>query len=334
MRRVEGMRKASVLGVAAVLLVWAGVSRVEAQAEYRFVRIVGGTPEGSWGITGSKLAELINRSVKGVTASNSPGATVANVVTVNEARAQLGISSADAVHEVYYGLDKWKGKEAKNVRFLAALHTVPAHAFVRADSPIQEFREIATKPLRIQGYTKGSITHRLVEHSLSIFGSSMEDLQKRAGVIQYVSDGPAVEMMRNSQLDLIFRNTGAPSSWVLEAETSMSLRFLKMDNAYLKAITARIPGLVVESIPAGTYKAMKDDYKTFSVVTVLIVPAGMPDAVAEGITASLWDNLEEFKKIGGFAKTIKFDEALRGNTIPVHPGAARYYRSKGVKVEN
>jgi TRAP transporter TAXI family solute receptor len=329
------MRKRIVFGLAIVVvasLAAIGVPGADAQG-YPFVRIVGGTPEGSWGITGSKLAELINRNVKGVTASNSPGATVANVVTVNENRAQLGITSADTLHEVYHGLDQWKGKETKNVRFLAALHTVPAHAFVMADNSIKEFRDIATKAARIQGYTKGSITHRLVGHALAIYGSSIEDLQKRGGMLQYVSDGPAAEMMKNGQLDLIFRNTGAPSSWILEAETSMALRFLPMDDAFLKAITDRIPGLVIDTIPGGTYKAMKEDYKTFSVVTVLIVPASMPDAIAEGITASLWDNVEEFRKIGGFAKTLKLEQALRGNTIPVHPGAARYYRAKGLKVE-
>ncbi len=91
-------------------------------------------------------------------------------------------------------------------------------------------------------------------------------------------------------------------------------------------------GMFIDVIPAGTYKAMRQDYKTFSVVTVLIVPASMPDNIAEGITAALWDNLEEFKKIGGFAKSIRFDQALRGNTIPLHPGAAKYYRAKGLKI--
>lgn len=327
------MTKLSALALATLVLLGASVVDASAQGDYKFVRIVGGTPEGSWGITGSKLAELINRSVKGVTASNSPGATVANVVTVNENRAQLAITAADVLHEVYHGIDKWKGKEAKNVRFLASIHTVPAHAFVRADSPIKDFRDLATKPVRIQGYTKGSITHRLVEHTLAIFGSSMDDLVKRGGMIQYVSDGPAVEMMKSNQIDVIFRNTGAPSSWILEAETSMNLRFLRMDDDYLKAITTRIPGMAIDVIPAGTYKTMREDYRTFSVVTALIVPASMPDPVAEGITAALWDNLEEFKKIGGFAKFIKFEEALRGNTVPVHPGAAKYYRAKGLKVD-
>ncbi len=68
------MRKLIVFGLAAAVVVSlaaAGVPGADAQG-YRFVRIVGGTPEGSWGITGSKLAELINRGVKGVTASNSP----------------------------------------------------------------------------------------------------------------------------------------------------------------------------------------------------------------------------------------------------------------------
>ncbi|MBI2527528.1 MAG: TAXI family TRAP transporter solute-binding subunit [Candidatus Rokubacteria bacterium] len=320
------------VGLVTLLVLGAFASGAAAQGDYKFVRIVGGTPEGSWGITGSKLAELINRSVKGVTASASPGATVANVVNVNDSRAQLGITTADVVHEVAHGLGQWKGKEAKNVRFLASIHTVPAHAFVRAESQIKEFKDIATKPVRVQGISKGSQTYRHVEQSLQIYGSSVEDLLKRGGVIHYVSDGPAAEMMKNNQIDLIYRNTGAPSSWILEAETGMTLRFLPLGDAYLKAITTRIPGLVIDVIPAGTYKAMKEDYRTFSVVTALIVPANMPDAVAEGITAALWDNLEEFKKIGGFAKSITFEQALRGNTIAVHPGAARYYQAKGLRV--
>lgn len=325
------MRRFLVLAIALGLMLWTSAAHAQS---YPFIRIVGGTPEGSWGITGSKLAELINRSVKGVTASSSPGATVANVVTVNEARAQLGITTADTLHEVYHGLAQWKGKETKNVRFLAALHTVPAHAFTRADGTVREFREIATKPVRIQGYTKGSITHRLVEYSLAIYNSSMDDLQKRGGIVQYVSDSPAVEMLKNNQLDLIFRNTGAPSSWILEAETSMNLRFLRFEDAYLQQIMARIPGLVLDVIPAGTYKALREDYKTFSVLTVLIVPASMPDAVAEGVTAALWNNVDEFRKIGGFAKTIALEQALRGATIPVHPGAARFYAAKGLKLPN
>jgi TRAP-type uncharacterized transport system substrate-binding protein len=48
------------------------------------------------------------------------------------------------------------------------------------------------------------------------------------------------------------------------------------------------------------------------------------------VTASLWKNHGALVKVHGNWKHVKLADALKAAAIPVHPGAAKFYKEKGL----
>jgi len=80
------------------------------------------------------------------------------------------------------------------------------------------------------------------------------------------------------------------------------------------------------------YPGIKKDFHTFGFYFPIIVNKDMPEELAYRITKVIWDNLKEVQSIGAFGKGIKLETAFQGMTVPIHPGAARYYKEKGITV--
>ena len=71
--------------------------------------------------------------------------------------------------------------------------------------------------------------------------------------------------------------------------------------------------------------------KTFGVVASLVTSARVPDDVVYAIVAAVFDNLEEFKKLHPAFANLDAGEMIRsGMSAPLHDGALRYYREKGL----
>jgi len=62
----------------------------------------------------------------------------------------------------------------------------------------------------------------------------------------------------------------------------------------------------------------------------LVTHAGVSDELAYQMTKSLYENLDTLYAAHNAAKTIKLENAAKGMPIPLHPGAARYYKEMGL----
>ena len=87
-------------------------------------------------------------------------------------------------------------------------------------------------------------------------------------------------------------------------------------------------------IPKGTYPGEDQDIETIGTIAVWIVGQQVPDKLVDSIAGALWTDssahmLEIAHPVG---KEIKLDSALKGLVVPLHAGAAEYYRSVGKSV--
>jgi TRAP transporter TAXI family solute receptor len=83
-------------------------------------------------------------------------------------------------------------------------------------------------------------------------------------------------------------------------------------------------------MPEVTYPGIKGGFPTFSSDTVLVCTDKLSEDAAYAIVKSFFENLEQMKKEMKQFSEMTLEKALEGNTVPVHPGAARYYREKGL----
>jgi hypothetical protein len=65
---------------------------------------------------------------------------------------------------------------------------------------------------------------------------------------------------------------------------------------------------------------------------MLICDSQLPDDVVYKFTKTFWENIEELYKVHAKAKEITLATALDGVSVPVHPGAAKYYQEVGMNV--
>jgi TRAP transporter TAXI family solute receptor len=78
------------------------------------------------------------------------------------------------------------------------------------------------------------------------------------------------------------------------------------------------------------YRGTDAAQPAFGVLATVVVSADMPDATAYTITRAVFDNLEDFKRLHPATAGMTVEGSLKGHTVPFHPGAARYFREKGL----
>ncbi len=85
-------------------------------------------------------------------------------------------------------------------------------------------------------------------------------------------------------------------------------------------------------IKAGTYPGQDKDIQTIAQPNFLAVRADVPDDDIYRITKTIYENLGFLKSIHKATDAMALEKAIAGLPMPLHPGAARYYREAGLAI--
>ena len=66
--------------------------------------------------------------------------------------------------------------------------------------------------------------------------------------------------------------------------------------------------------------------------SILIVREDVPETIVYDMTKMLWENLATLQEIHSATDSMSLDSALSGVSVPLHPGARRYYEEQGVLI--
>ena len=140
-------------------------------------------------------------------------------------------------------------------------------------------------------------------------------------------------MIEDGQLDAFFIVAGYPTASVVDLCASSGCELVPIGGPEVDALLERYPFFARDVIPAGTYPGVGET-KTVSVGAQWVVGAEVDEELVYGIAKALWH--ENARKLldDGHAKgpAITLATALDGIAIPLHPGAARYYREAGLSI--
>ena len=134
--------------------------------------------------------------------------------------------------------------------------------------------------------------------------------------------------MKNRQLDVTLQSAGLGVSSLRDLATSTKIVVVPIpadvvakvgDAAYKAAV-----------IPAKTYEGQDRDVPAVAIGNVLVTNASVSDQTVYLMTKSLFENLPSLVAAHNAAKAISAEHATEGFAIPLHPGAARYYKEAHV----
>ena len=105
---------------------------------------------------------------------------------------------------------------------------------------------------------------------------------------------------------------------------------MSFDDAFLAKLHKAYPFFVASTIPAKTYKGIDTDTKTPAVMAILITNDSVPADQIYAFLTGMFDNLKDIAAVHAKGKEITLKGALDGLTAPLHPGAEKFYKEKGL----
>merc|ERR1712072_1406941 len=143
----------------------------------------------------------------------------------------------------------------------------------------------------------------------------------------------SAQRLADGQLDAFFYAGGTPFAALIQLGSTKGFELYKFSAEERKAINKIIPYYVESMIPAGTYETIKYNVPTVAVNGQLVTSVDQPADLIYGITKALWSKKTRGLLDKGHAKgkAIRLETALKGVLIPIHPGAEKFYKEKGMK---
>lgn len=256
-------------------------------------------------------------------AQNSAG-SIENVRAVASGEIEAGLVQADVAAWAFHGEHVFsEDKNVRAIRAVASLYPEKFQIVTRRDANIHSFSDLRGKHISIDEVGSGTLS--VMRIVLDAHGLSEKDL-----LPVYLKPVFTYDKMVNNELQGFVMMAGAP----MEAVTQLSdigISLVPITPLMASRINKQFHYLVPAQIPAGIYPGIPDT-PTLQVYALIVVSSAMDEDLVYQVTAALWSKRTRtlLEKGHPQGKSISIETALVGISIPLHPGAERFYREHGI----
>jgi len=316
---IRRMRR--VLGIMAVVTLLSFA--LAAGAVERLSLATGGTA-GTYYPIGSGIASIISKHAEGIEiTAESTGASVANLKMLREYKIDMMMGASNTSWGGYNGHAPFDDKPVENIRGIACLYPEVFQFITLKDSGIKTIYDLKGKKVALGA--AGSGTERTAKMVFEAHGMSYDDFDE-----QYLNFGEAVTALKDRIIDCAVVGAGAPTSAVVDATATLDITFVELDRGAMDPFCAERPYLAMMVLPGGTYKGQDKDVPVVASPAILSANDRMSEDLVYRITKALWENIDELAAVHAQGKNVKLETALSAMSVPLHPGAEKYYKEVGL----
>jgi TRAP transporter TAXI family solute receptor len=300
-------------------------------AQKKFFVISTGGTGGTYYPLGGILAQSLSERVPNLVATaQASGASVANCNLIKDRQAESAFVQSNVAYNAYFGKAQFEGKAVQNLRGVASLYPETIQVVARADSGIKSVKGIKGKRL-IPG-DRGSGTEVDTLNVLSVYGYTYKDFAS----VDWLGFSGAAQRLQDKQADVTFTTAGWPTSAIQELAFGTKIALIPIDEPMIKKLTKTFPFYARIVIPKDIYKTEKD-VPTITTMAQWVVDANVSEEAVYQMTKALFEGeagkpsaAELMAKAHVQGKNVQLKTALSGMAIPLHPGAEKYYKEKGL----
>jgi len=274
---------------------------------------------------GAAITNNWNKTIPTVSASSQASAGgIANLNMVSEGEAQVSIAISSNVFQCLNGTDSFKDHAYKDLKAIGGLYLNPNQVVVTDKSGITSLEGVKGKHFAVA--SAGSSVYNECANHFTAAGLKFPDDIKT----EYITFTDAAEMLQNGSIDGAWIMSGAPASAVAQALTA-KCHLMEIPDNILAALKEKHPWYTNYTIPAGTYPNQDKDVKTSAIKMVMFCRGDLSEALVYELTKSFWTNIDQLGKSQKNLKGLKPEDAVKDiANVPLHPGAAKYYKEIGV----
>lgn len=304
-----------------------------------FFRIATGGTAGTYFPIGGLIANAISNppgsrtcadggscGVPGVVATAvASNGSVANVSAIASGSAQSGFTQSDVAYWAFNASGIYEGRPKVDVlRAIANLYPESFHLVARKGSGIKSIKDLKGKRISLDEPGSGTLVDaRLI---LAAYGLTEKDVKA-----EYLKSQQAADKLKDNALDAFFSVSGWPLGAIAELAATTGVDLVPIDGPEAENLVKTYSFFAADEIPDGAYKGVSG-VKTVSVNAIWATSSKQPDQLIYGITAALWNPSTRKLLDSGHSKgkTIKLETATQGLGIPLHAGAEKFYKEKGL----
>ena len=286
------------------------------------ITILTGWTGGAFYPLGAALAEIYNREIPGMRATAQfTMASAFNVQAIQAGKADLGFSQSDVAYSAFKrGMDG-DGQPYSRLRSMAVIYVNTVQIVVRKASGIRGLADLRGRRIGVGG-EPGSGTETATRTIIESYGLSYEDVQPA-----FISFAEAAQGIQNGRLDAAVMVASYPVSAITEIYEPTKVELISIDEAAVHRIRSRFPFFKTVIIPKGTYRGQEREVQTIGVDNLLICRDSVPEDLVYHMTRLLFERLPSLAKDYVTARMINAEQSP-ATPIPLHPGAARYFRER------
>src|SRR5690606_33656434 len=306
---------------AATAFALAGAS-LPAQAQ-DFINILTGGTSGVYYPLGVAISKVFSDKIQGSRPSvQATKASVENLNLLQQGKGEIAFTLGDSLALGWAG-DEEAGFRTKldKLRGITAIYPNYIQIVASKDSGIKTLADLKGKRLSVGAPKSG--TELNARAILEAAGLGYDDL----GKVEYLPFAESVELMKNRQLDATLQSAGLGVASIRDLAASVDITVVEIPADVVEKVGAPY---IAGTIPAGTYNGQAGDVPTAAVVNLLVTRSDVSDDLAYAMTKTIYENLDQLAAAHSAAKAIKIDDALAGMPVPLHPGAERFFKEKGL----
>jgi TRAP transporter TAXI family solute receptor len=311
--------------LAAALALTGGAS---AQEKYSLSIATGGTG-GVYYPLGGGLANILSKYVPGMQATAEvTGGSIDNLKLVASGKPYIAFSMADAGQDAYRGEDKFKGTKVP-LKTLMVLYPNRMHVVTIEGTGITKMADLKGK--RVSTGSPGSATEVMGFRVIEAAGLDKDKDMKR----ERLGVSESVNAIKDRKIDAFFWVGGLPTAAVTDLANTPGIKIKMIDHAdTVAAMNKKYGPLYIQDvIPKTVYRGMDTDNRQATVWNILVSHESLSDQAAYNIVKTIFEKRDDLIAVHKEAENFKLEnQKADASPIPFHPGAAKYFAERGVKL--
>jgi TRAP transporter TAXI family solute receptor len=234
----------------------------------------------------------------------------------------LGIITMGVALHAWNGTGWAKGTQYRSIRALFPMHDTP-------------FQFAAPKRLNLgslSAFAGKRIGNGPKAGTAGTYSAELFKILDIPAVLRNGAWEDIVGQLASGDLDGLAFAIGAPAPDVAGLDAKDPLDFFQLSPEQVALLRSRFPELTPSLIPSGTYPSLHEDYRTVGLYDFAMIHRDVPDELAYRIVKAVFEHQQELVSFHPSAKETVPANLDRDTFLPLHPGAARYYREIRVTI--
>ena len=255
----------------------------------------------------------------------STGGSTYNIGQIMQGELQFGVAQSDWQYHAYNGTRPDKVKPFNGLRAVFSAHPEPFQIIARKGSKIKDWKSLKGKKVNIGNPgsgQRGTFEVLMEAHGVDTgyFGSTSE-----------LTSSEQSGALCDKKIDAFGYTVGVPNAGVAQSTDGCGASIINLNTDAVKKLVADNPFYAFATIPKGTYKTSKKDVTTFGVMASVVTSEAVSEDLVYAVVKAVFENLDDFKKQHpAFANLDPAKMIVDGLSAPLHPGAVKYYKEKGL----